>query len=890
MRHLEVLYRLSTEGVQARNLAQIHAAAIEAVLVGLRADRASLLLFDPDGVLRFKAARGLSTEYKRAVEGHTPWSPATPDPSPILVPDVLEDEPLRPYLKTIRREGIRSLAFFPLRHEGRVLGKFMAYFDEKHLYTEDEVRLGEMIANHLAVLLARRRADEAREAVFAQREAERAQLQSVVMHIPAGVAIIPRDSTGASLRNVRADDLWPHVESALLGEGSLLTDVLDRGKTLHDVDVPYTRPDGTAGSVCVSASPVHDEEGSVTSAVVVMEDNSERKHSESALRLLADTTMTLAESLDYQGTLQRVAELMVPSFADWCDFDLLNDDGELELVSIVHSSPEKVERAREIRRKYPPSVHESSGIEQVVRNKKSLFVPSLSDAYLAEHSRDEEHYQILRSFALTSAILTPLIARGKVIGTLTLAMAESGRRYTDSDIPYVEEVAQSCALAIDNARLYEEARRELSERERAELALRDSEERYRMLSEATSDYIFSYCRTPEGTFVLEWISEAFERITGYTQEEISNKGLWSSMIHPDDASLLDSFSERMLRGEVAVMEHRIIRKDGSVAWLRVYGRPVMNEETGETARVLGAGQDISARKATEQTLLELAESLEVRVEERTRALATANERLRSEVEERARAEDRLARANQALRTSNRELQDFAYVASHDLQEPLRKIQSFADLLRSDYGPRLDDQGKFYIQRMQSAATRMSDLIKGLLGYSRIRTQGLPFQLVDLREVVKHVISDLEITISETRGAVSVSSLPTIEADPTQMRQLFQNLIGNALKFRDPSRPPVVRIKASQDDAQCTIEIADNGIGFGQQYAERIFAPFQRLHGRAAYPGTGMGLAICRRIVERHSGTITATGTTSEGAVFTITLPLKQEEVWSSEMLEPAIDA
>src|SRR5690606_1060585 len=166
-----------------------------------------------------------------------------------------------------------------------------------------------------------------------------------------------------------------------------------------------------------------------------------------------------------------------------------------------------------------------------------------------------------------------------------------------------------------------------------------------------------------------------------------------------------------------------------------------------------------------------------------------------------------------------------------LQEPLRKIQSFADLLRTDYGPRLDDQGRFYIQRMQTAASRMSDLIKGLLSYSRIRTQGLPFERVDLNEVVRDVLSDLEITLSETRGAVSVKALPTIEADPTQMRQLFQNLVGNALKFRDPERPPIVQISCAQDDGLCTMEICDNGIGFATQYADRIFSPFQRLHGR-----------------------------------------------------------
>lgn len=888
-RQLEVLYRLSTDAASAGDLQSIYSAAIDAVIEGLNADRASLLLFNRDGVLRFKASQGLSSEYKRAVEGHSPWTVETHDAQPILVPHVEEDESLQSLLPVLQKEGISALAFVPLRHEGRLMGKFMAYFNEPHPFPVDEVRLAEMIANHVAMAISRRRAEDEREVLFSQREAERAQLETIIMHMPVGVAIVPGGRLDLAIKNARAEELWPHVHSALTGADSVITRVIDEGKMIIDFDVPYEADSGASGFISLSASPVHVEDGSVSSAIVILEDVSARKQSETTLRFIADTTLALAESLDYQSTLQKVAELVVPSFADWCDFDLLNDEGELELVSLAHTRPDFVMKAREIRQKYPPAPAMAPGIMNVVETKQTMLVPEVTDEMIVTVARNEEHLDALRSFGFRSVVVTPLVARGKVIGTMSLMTAESGRRYSESDIPYVEELAQSCALAIDNARLYADATREVRERQRAEAALRDSEERYRMLSEATTDYIFSYRRADDGRFELEWISDAFERITGWSKEDIMDRSAWGPAIHPDDVELVTSFSNRLRQGERAVQEHRMLRKDGSIAWLRIYGRPMFDEETGEVTGILGAGQDISARKSAEQALHELAESLERRIEDRTRDLATANERLLNEVEERSRAEDRLARANHALRTSNRELQDFAYVASHDLQEPLRKIQSFADLLRSDYGPRLDDQGKFYIQRMQSAASRMSDLIKGLLGYSRVRTQGLPFQTVDLREVVRDVLSDLEITISENRAAVSTQGLPTIEADPIQMRQLFQNLIGNALKFRDPSRPPIVRIKATEDESQCVIEVSDNGIGFGPQYAERIFGPFQRLHGRAAYPGTGMGLAICRRIVERHGGTITATGALSEGATFTITLPLKQE-TWASELADTAVDA
>ena len=880
VRHLEILYRLSTDAVRATDLRCVYEAALDAVVDGLEADRASLLLFDPDGTLRFKASRALSPEYMNRVEGHTPWAPDTPDPVPILVPDVRDDVDLRPYLDVILEEGIYSLAFVPLRHEGRVIGKFMAYFNEPHEYTIDEVRLAEMIANHLAIVLARRRAEKEREVFHAERETERAQLEAVLKHIPHAVAIVGAQDEHVVLQNVAAETLWPRAEPAIRS-GDLLMRVLTKGEVIVDAEVELSRSDGVGGHILVSGSPLQNDEGTITSAVFVLEDISGRKRNESALRFLADATLALAESLDYEQTLQNVAELMVPSFADWCDFDLINEKGELELISIVHSEPEKIELARSLRETYPPSTAGDSGIGQVVRTKKLLFLPRVTDEMLEASARDEAHLEILKKLQLGSAIVVPLIARGRVLGTLTLIMAESGRHYVEGDIPYVEELAQSCALAVDNARLYAEARRELGERMKVESALRDSEERYRMLSEATSDYIFSYERNPTtGRFELEWISEAFERITGYSREQIKDRDRWIQMIHPDDVEQVIAFSKSMERGERHVMEHRVRARDGSERWLRIYGRPVPNPATGEISRVLGAGQDITARKQAEHALQELAETLEGRVEERTRELADANERLQIEVQVRSRAEDQLARANSALRTSNRELQDFAYVASHDLQEPLRKIQSFADLLRSDYGRLIDDQGNFYIQRMQTAAGRMSDLIKGLLNYSRVRTQGNPFEEVDLKAIVEEVISDLEITISETRGAITVQDLPTVEADPTQMRQLFQNLIGNALKFRDPSRAPVVRVSGSTDDARCSIEIEDNGIGFPAQYADRIFSPFQRLHGRSTYPGTGIGLAICRRIVERHGGVISAEGVPTEGARFHIILPLRQDE-WSN---------
>jgi light-regulated signal transduction histidine kinase (bacteriophytochrome) len=250
-------------------------------------------------------------------------------------------------------------------------------------------------------------------------------------------------------------------------------------------------------------------------------------------------------------------------------------------------------------------------------------------------------------------------------------------------------------------------------------------------------------------------------------------------------------------------------------------------------------------------------------------------------EARANALNELTLANENLARSNRDLQEFAQVASHDLQEPLRKIRYFSEKLKGEYGTSLGEGGFDKLARLNSATERMQRLINDLLEFARVTTRAEPFKVMALDTVVAEVISDLEARIIETGAKITTARLPRIMADPTQMRQLFQNLIGNAIKYRRADIAPQVKILSESVPAtpksQCRIVVEDNGIGFEQKYANRIFQPFQRLHGRNAYDGTGMGLAICRKIVERHGGTLTAESRVDEGTRFVVTLPLRQKE-------------
>jgi signal transduction histidine kinase len=225
-----------------------------------------------------------------------------------------------------------------------------------------------------------------------------------------------------------------------------------------------------------------------------------------------------------------------------------------------------------------------------------------------------------------------------------------------------------------------------------------------------------------------------------------------------------------------------------------------------------------------------------------------------------------------LDRSNRELREFAYVASHDLQEPLRKIQAFGDRLRARFGDALGEQGNDYIARMQGAAARMQALIQDLLTYSRASSKEMSVRPVDLDALARDVISDLSERIRATGGTVQLEPLPTFPADPTQMRQLLQNLVGNALKFHRDGVPPVVKVRGDSGPEWTRIVVQDNGIGFDEQYADRIFTPFQRLHGRMAYEGTGMGLAICRKIAERHGGRISVRSAPGAGTTFEVLFP------------------
>jgi signal transduction histidine kinase len=579
------------------------------------------------------------------------------------------------------------------------------------------------------------------------------------------------------------------------------------------------------------------------------------------------------------------------------DYDRDPDQETLSLVASRHFDAELVNYERHLKKRSPL-------FDLIRRNRQPIIIDDVH--------QDERFVMVTGFEYIRSWMGIPLIVHDKVIGYFGIDSKQVGA-YTQHHALVAQAFANQAAAAIVNVRLFAQVQEQTSALRAVNESLRRENAERQLLEDRVQQSL--HRRTEQvyiSTEVAQEIAAApalellFRQVVNLVKDRFDYYHTQVYSLENDYLVMQEGTGDpgQMMKK----MGHRISlsAEKGLVATAAITGRPALATDVNSAENwlsnpylpetrseiavpiilkneVLGvldvqSNQVAGINEEDEILLLGLCGQI---------AVAINNRRLE---DERVQVEMALKAYTVELERSNRELEDFAYVASHDLQEPLRKIQAFGSRLRQKHGAALDEGGLDYLNRMESAAARMQTLINDLLTFSRVTTRAQPFIQVDLASLVQVVLLDLEVKIAEVNGRMHVGTLPTIEADPTQMRQLLQNLISNALKFHREGVPPVVNIsseyldqppanllgKSIPDGGYCRLSIADNGIGFDEKYAERIFTVFQRLHRRSQYEGTGVGLALCRKIVERHKGKIAAKSQVGQGATFIVILPIKQK--------------
>ncbi|WP_158679954.1 PAS domain-containing protein [Deinococcus sp. NW-56] len=432
------------------------------------------------------------------------------------------------------------------------------------------------------------------------------------------------------------------------------------------------------------------------------------------------------------------------------------------------------------------------------------------------------------------------IARGGAYAHEYRVRRRDGRYYWIEANGRVDHAPDGTPLAFPGVLLDVEARRA------ALSALRDREERLRELA----DNITQFAWTADPSGAVQWHNRRWSDYTGLTPEE----GLgwsWTGVLPPGQAPrVLAKLRRAFEQGEAWEDTFALRGRNGEDRWFLSRAVPIRDGQ-GQIVRWFGTHTDVTEQREAEAQLRDLNASLERRVAARTAELE---------------------RANAELQRSNTELERFAYITSHDLQEPIRTVASFTELLGRRYGEHLDDRGQRYLDLIVGGTARMKALVDDLLTYSRLSGDARPLQPVNLQAPLTEALARLSSRLEETGARVTAGELGTVLGDGPQLAQVFQNLLSNAMKFTRPGVPPEVRVSAERVGGEWHVRVADNGIGIEKPYLERIFVLFQRLHTRDRYEGTGLGLGICQKIVERHGGRIWVESTPGVGSTFHFTLP------------------
>jgi PAS domain S-box-containing protein len=816
----KALYQLVAALSRAAGVEDIFEAALTGLLDATAADRAAILLFDDDGVIRFKASRGLSTGYQTATTGHSPWARGALDAQPLVVPDVLAEESLAAYQEVLQQEGIRSLVFVPLALEAGVFGKFMLYYAVPHACTADELEMASAIAAHVALATQRKRA-----------EVERARSDRILQAIVdnSATVIFVKDLQGRLLLvNKRYEELFHVTKDSVLGRTEydiFPKETADRFRENDDAVLAARKPlaieeyvphdDGIHSYISIKF-PLEGPDGNISGVCGISTDITGRKQLEAASRHLA----AIVESSE-DAIVSKDLNGIVTSWNNGAEriFGYTAAEAVGKPVSIL-AAPERLDEMPKI-------------------------LAKIRGGQRVEHYETRRRRKDGRVIDVALTVSPVRNAAGDIIGASKIAR----------DITERKQAEQERALLLARERKAGQTAELLNgvaPRLAAQLDLKK-------LVQDVTDVATTLVEAEFGAFLHNAANEKSKSPTLYALSGLPPEALGSFELPAGTDLFGPAFrgagvvrrgdaAQAPVHGQLPVRSYLwapVIARSGEVLGGLFFGH-------SETEKFTEAHQAIITGIAAQA------------------AIAMDN----AQLFERAQwAQIELKRSNEELRRANQDLETFAYSASHDLQEPLRTISISAQLIERNWGRHLQGDDARFLRTILAASDRMIVLIEDLLAYARAtKYEEGSAPGVDSARVLANVLESLGATIKDAGATVTATKLPTVVIHESRLAQLFQNLIGNAIKYRS-KEVCRVHIAADERDGWCTFSVADNGIGIEPQYASRIFGLFKRLRGREEYPGSGIGLAICQRVVEQYGGRIwLERSTLGGGSTFCFSLP------------------
>ncbi len=533
------------------------------------------------------------------------------------------------------------------------------------------------------------------------------------------------------------------------------------------------------------------------------------------IEYLMKSSLAISAEIELDALLKKIMNVVIESSGAQAGYLLIDEGGILSVRAESHAADKEAVTTSATR------LDDAAGICKAIvryvhRTGERVI---LDDAAQEGIFRDNPEVQEMR---LRSVLCLPVVQQSKTIGVLYLENRLVNAAFTSVKIELTDLLISQAAISLENATLF-------AERTRAETALRET----RDYLESLIDYANAPIVVWDTHLAITRFNHAFERLTGYAAGEVLGRPL--EILFPEEGKeeSLRHISRTSCGEYWDVVEIPIRRTDGSVRTVLWNSANIHGEDGSTVVATIAQGQDITERKLAEQNMREYAES---------------------------------------LKRSNEDLEWFAYISSHDLQEPLRAISGFAELLEKRYQGRIDERADRYIKFIVDGAKQMDQVIQDLLAYSRVQTRARVFGPIDANRAFDQAILNLHASMQAKRAVVTKDPLPEIVADGIQITQVFQNLVGNALKFQKPDARPRIHVSAAREGDAWTFSVRDNGIGIDPRHRERIFLIFQRLHAKGEYEGTGIGLAIVKRIVERHGGTVGVESEPGAGSTFYFTIP------------------